>query len=283
MAAMQKVEEFDMEGLKEYKKSLICGHCKRPPRPNTQFHRCVAGTKSCEKICCSSCKVFKDICHGTPLKFDAKLTKFVGLFKFYNCQYMKNGCQKELVAINLSDHEEICLFRDVACPKIDCNAEFVFNGIMDHYQRTHTDFKVKDDVLEFKGSREDLKKSVFILNCYGKPFFPQFFFNKKMENFLHFWVVGHGDQAEMNSFEMSVDFFLDGKPRISMKDYVRGLHDHYRGQPMMINEYHVTQYFDVESKEIKDQEFIELEMKIVNEKLDEIEKDLNESSGIEDN
>ena len=70
--------------------------------------------------------------------------------------------------------------------------------------------------------------------------------------FLLIWVIGHGDQAEMISFEMSIVFFLDGKPKISMKDYVRGLPDHYRGQPMMINEYHVTQYFDVESKEIKD-------------------------------
>ena len=136
------------------------------------------------------------------MKLDAKLTKFIGLFKFYNCTFMKNGCQKELDAQNLGVHEEICLFRDAACPKTDCNATFVFNEIMDHYQRTHTDFKVKDDVLEFKGSREDLKKSVFILNCYGKPFFPQFFFNKEMEKFLHFWVVGHGDQAEMNSFEV---------------------------------------------------------------------------------
>ena len=199
MAAMQKVEEFDLEGLKEFKKSLICAHCKRPPKPSTQFYRCVAGTKSCEKIWCSSCTVFKDICHGTQLKFDAKLTKFVGLFKFYNCQYMKNGCQKELVAIDLSDHEEICLFRDAACPKIDCNAEFVFNGIMDHYQRTHTDFKVKDDVLEFKGSLEELKKNNFILNIYGKPFFPQFYVNGSL---LHIWVVGHGNQDEISLFQV---------------------------------------------------------------------------------
>ena len=51
----------------------------------------------------------------------------------------------------------------------------------------------------------------------------------------------------------------------------------------MINVMNITQYYDVQSKKFKHQGFVELQLKIVNEKLDEIEKDLNESSGIEDN
>ena len=44
----------------------------------------------------------------------------------------------------------------------------------------------------------------------------------------------------------------------------------------------LTHYYDVQSKEFKDQEFIELQLKIVSEKLDEVAKDENVESGVED-
>ena len=46
----------------------------------------------------------------------------------------------------------------------------------------------------------------------------------------------------------------------------------------------LTQYFDVQSKEFKDQEFIEFEMKVTCPKLDEvaIAKNENVESGVED-
>ena len=205
MAAMQKVEEFDMEGLKELKKSLICDDCHRPPRPETKYFQCV--DQGCEKRKCDFCHKNFWKCHEKIVKFDSMSTKFAGLFKFYNCIYLKNGCQEELDAKSLKNHEEICLFRDITCPKLGCNAKIAFNGILDHYQSTHSDhLEIKDDVLEFNGTLEDLKKSTFILNSYGKPFFPQFYVNGKV---LHFWVVGHGERHGFSSFEVSsfhVDF-----------------------------------------------------------------------------
>ena len=199
MAAMQKVEEFDMEGLKELKKSLICDDCKRPPRPETKYFQCV--DHGCKKRKCDSCYKSFWKCHEKIVKIDSMSTKFAGLFKFYNCIYMKNGCQEELEAKDLNVHEEICLFRDVTCPKLDCNTKFAFNGILEHYESSHSnDLMIKDDVLEFNGTLEDLKKSTFVLNCYGKPFFPQFYVNG---NVLHFWVVGHGDRNEIGLFEVN--------------------------------------------------------------------------------
>ena len=44
----------------------------------------------------------------------------------------------------------------------------------------------------------------------------------------------------------------------------------------------LTQYYDVQSSEFKDQGYIELQMKIASEKLDEIAKDENVESGVED-
>ena len=201
MAAMQKVEEFDVEGLKKLRKSLICDNCKRPPRPGASLYTCF-GNLYCRKIRCNVCTpdIQNEMCHNYKFKYDEKLTAFVWLFKFHNCGYINNGCQEELEAKSLEAHEKVCLFRDVTCPKLDCNAKIAFNGIMDHFQSTHTDVEIKDDVLEFKGSLKDLKKNNFILNSYGKPFFPQFYVNGKL---LHFWVVGHGNQDEISSFEVN--------------------------------------------------------------------------------
>ena len=44
----------------------------------------------------------------------------------------------------------------------------------------------------------------------------------------------------------------------------------------------LTEYYDAKSNEFKNQEFIEFQMKVVSEKLDEIAKDENVESGVED-
>ena len=44
----------------------------------------------------------------------------------------------------------------------------------------------------------------------------------------------------------------------------------------------LTQYYDVKSKELKDQEFIQFEMKVTCPKLDEVAKNENVESGVED-
>ena len=51
---------------------------------------------------------------------------------------------------------------------------------------------------------------------------------------------------------------------------------------MMISEEKLTQYYDVQSKKFKNQEFIEFEMKVTCPKLDEAAKDENVESGVED-
>ena len=308
MASSSKVQKFDSEGLENLKKSLICYYCKRPPRPGKDIYvhdgNCHPEIVTCDDEDC----VDRACPDEVSQRLDPNLTKFASAIKLWNCSYQRYGCLEEIETKDLEAHEKTCLFREVSCPR--CQDEIPFHGIMDHFQEKHSkNLKIVDDVLEFKGTLHELTRSTFILNKYGKPFFLQFE-ETCMDDaeFLLIWVIGHGDQAEMISFEMSIVFFLDGKPKISMKDYVKELRlkdnvdDSYRAYPgifycdfeddnlyrgegnMMINVKNITQYFDVESKEFKDQEFIELQMKIVNEKLDEIEKNLNdESSGIEDN
>ena len=228
MAASQKVEEFDLKGLREFKKSLQCVCCKVTPRPGMRLFSSYIAKREEEEnpnVICHVCAY--DILHDDdyakeypglfPL-FDPTLTKFVSLIKLYDCVYLYNGCQEELEAKDLDAHEKICLLRGLTCPKFDCNKTTLFVKVLDHYQEKHPDFQMKDDVLEFKGSLEDLEKSTFILNCYGKPFFPQFIVE---ENVLHFWVVGHGNQDEINSFEVNY-LFLSQFQKFSNFDFVIG-------------------------------------------------------------
>ena len=100
---MQKIEEFDMEGLKGLKKSLICDDCEKPPRPKTKYFQCVE--IGCELKRCNTCHRGSSKCHGKVLKLDSFLTKFAVLFKSYNCAYSKNGCQEELEAKSLKAHD----------------------------------------------------------------------------------------------------------------------------------------------------------------------------------
>ena len=203
MAALQKVEKFD-----EFKKLLLCALCKTPPRPGSVIYSCTNRCAKCDYIECEKCAFLpgKSCRCGYRTSSDSILTKFVSFIKLYNCINLKHGCQEELEAKELETHEEICLFRKMICPKLDCNQEIAYHGILEHYQGSHPNFKMKEDVLEFKGSLEDLKKNSFILLCYGKrPFYPQFYVK---ENLLHFWVVGHGSQVKINSFEVRIRYLI---------------------------------------------------------------------------
>ena len=287
MASLQKVQEkFDSEALEDFGKSLICGRCKRPPRPGTKVY--VSGSECAKRChvylgksqifdCCSICE------DGHKFESNDALTKFVSLFKLYNYLYLKNGCQEELETNSLEAHERICLFRDVTCPKLDCNANFAFNGVLDHYQGVHSNAKTYDKVLEFKGNLEDLKKNNFVLNCYGKPFYPQFYVK---EYVLHCWIIGHGDKVEINSFKANLKIYIEGRSLL-LQDFVKSIDIDKNlltsGQDgMAIPVKILTEYYDAQSNEFKNQEFIELQMKVVSEKMDEIAKDENVESGVED-
>ena len=140
--------------------------------------------------------------------------------------------------------------------------------------------------LVFKGTIEQLKSSVFILNCYGKPFFPQFrLFRRRC---LQVVVIGYGEMEETNPFEASISFFYNGKWNPNAKDIVfpMGMDKKYfiseaLGLPFNIVTLQRSCY-DVQLKEYKFQEEIEFEMRIICEKLDEVAKDKNVESGVEE-
>ena len=283
MAASRKVEEFDLEALKKLKMSLFCAICKKPPRPGKELYTC----HTCEDIRCNihrnQCKHGKN--SGKATKIDPHLAKFVESIKHYNCLYFKNGCLMEFEVKDLEAHEKTCFLRDVDCPMILCNDKIPFNGIVDHYQEKHPNLTMIGNVLEFKGSLEDLKKKCFILKCHGRLFYPQFHV-RTSSNVLRIWVLGYGDQTEINSFEVTVKFWINGRTTFA-HDFVMPI-----DSPKIANLIgeecltfpikRIAQYYDVQSNEFKDQEYVEFEMKVTSPKLDEIAKDEHIESGVED-
>ena len=148
----------------------------------------------------------------------------------------------------------------------------------------HSGLETKNDTLDFNGTVQQLSDKTFILNSYGKPFFPQFHING---NTLHFWVVGHCDEVEANMFEASISFFYNGKWNRALMDNVKPID--MDKQSLKNGEFGLifplktlTQYFDHQAKVRKNHDMIEFELKIVCEKLDEIAKDENVESGVED-
>ena len=86
---------------------------------------------------------------------------------------------------------------------------------------------------------------------------------------------------------MTVKFWINGRTTM-VQDYVKPISfgdtryyyisDYTMGIPLK----NLTHYYDVQSKEFKSQEFIELEMKVTCPKLDEVAKNENVESGVED-
>ena len=217
-------------------------------------------------------------------KRDKNLEKYVSLYKFHPCIYRSNGCNDEFEVKDLENHEKRCLLRPITCPSQACSAKFPFNGILEHYKYKHPKFEFKEDFLEFVGNIETLKNSTFVLNSYGKRFFPQFVVNGK---WLYVWVIGHGDKVEMSKFNVVLQFDYGNGLLNTLTDIVKHIDEksgaiHHGEFGMALSIARLTQSFDHETLEYKKFGDIQLTLQIVCEKLDEVAKDENVESGVED-
>ena len=215
---------------------------------------------------------------------DKNVENYVSFFKNHPCSYIVNGCNENFGGDELKVHEKSCLFRTITCPSQACSLRFSFNGILEHYQDKHSKFESREEILKFEGTIETLKNSTFILNSYGKPFFPQFVVNGK---WLYVWVIGHGDIVEMSKFIAVLEFDYGNELSSTLTEIVKHI-DVKSGAidsgefGMALSIARLTQSFDHETLEYKKSEDIQFTLKIVCEKLDEVAKDENVESGVED-
>ena len=168
MSDVKGVQDIDLRGIRNFKKSLVCSKCTRFPRPGVKVYAC----SNCNAIACATCIAAEwilkcRVCFGhrgffgeKTFTMDPKITKFISFFKFHPCINIQNGCNDEFDAKVLEDHEKYCLFRNVTCPDKNCSASIVFNNILDHYKTAHPKVESKDEVLRFKGTIEQLETSI---------------------------------------------------------------------------------------------------------------------------
>ena len=316
-----EIIRLEMESLKELKKNLICSYCETfSIHQGTTIYSCpqclltfCEGCKETLEGFCNSCKQDTETyyrsnngcrwcitCYNkytcpqkVPLVVDRGSTMMRRLLKYFPCKFANNGCKEEPKIIELSTHERICPFRRVTCPYEDCKQVCAFNDftnvIEKHFITKHMKEKdviyKNDKVLSYKNSIESLKNdAIFFMKTYDRSFFPQFYVK---ENQLHFWVVGSGDRIESECYEVSIAFCINGKWGKPYHDVVQCVDidknffkSGKRGLIFPIEK--LTEYLDEKTSEYKHQENVEFQLKIVCEKLEEVAKDENVESGVED-
>ena len=133
--------------------------------------------------------------------------------------------------------------------------------------------------LNFEGTKEELFDQFFCLNAYDRQFFPQF---KEVNNCLVVRTLILGLQEEAIPFKVSVTFFLENGENFKIEDKVFPIttgKDTILETSMNCHLKRLTEYYDANKREHKNQSKIDFTLKIISPKLDEIAKDQRVESG----
>ena len=203
----------------------------------------------------------------------SKLVKPPEPEKSFHCSYSENGCKKEFLAQKA--HERSCNYQNVCCPSMNCKESVIFEDIIVHLDQAHKIEKVNDE-WNFEGTDDELVKVVCCLTStsYFEQFFPQMYIK---DNHLYFKVImlGHHQENVIN-FRACFTFFQDNGQQFSREDFVYPITEKDEKYPFSCESLKkLTQYYDLKSMELKQQEKIHFTLKITNAKLDMIAKDKN--------
>ena len=264
------------------------GACGKIPKPGDKIFSCSICTSFTNDngsgYRCETCFATKNAGHyhfskaKKALVFDLILTKLVSehftppydesqKLDFF-CSNSKNGCQEEF--LTQKAHEKSCIYQEVSCPSVNCKEVTIFKDVDGHMEQSHNLLKVNKE-WNFDGTEQDLNEIICCMSTYDQKFFPQVFVKDKN---LYFKVIILNHEVNTISFDVTMTFFLENGKNISMKDSVFPVTQNDKEQDFsIVSLKKVTEYFDTNSMERKCQPKIEFCLEIVNEKLDEIDKD----------
>ena len=138
---------------------------------------------------------------------------------------------------------------------------------------------IENKELNFEGTKEELFDRFFCLNAYDRQFFPQF---KEVNNCLVVRTLILGLQEEAIPFKVAITFFLENGENFEIKDKVFPI---TKGKDTILETSinchlkRLTEYYDANTREHKNQSKIDFTLKITSPKLDEIAKDQCVESG----
>ena len=139
--------------------------------------------------------------------------------------------------------------------------------------------KTANKELNFEGTKEELFDRFFCLNAYDHQFFPQF---KEVNNCLVVRTLILGLQEEAIPFKVAIIFFLENGENFEIKDKVFPI---TKGKDTILETSinchlkRLTEYYDANTREYKNQPKIDFTLNITSPKLDEIAKDQRVESG----
>ena len=152
---VKKLIEFSVKKnlVLKVKEKLRCHHCKTPKNPlSVQMYRCAS--PKCNRRFCEECAVFEldEICPFPSVKRnkDHNLiedTESADLFWELWCElpdfctFETYGCQEVLMRDVMKKHERECLYRNINCPDIDCDAIVNYMNLNDHFRQEHDECK----------------------------------------------------------------------------------------------------------------------------------------------
>ena len=135
------------------------------------------------------------------------------------------------------------------------------------------------EVWDFEGTMEDLLMSFCCLNAYNHQFYPQFQYDENNDNFIAFRTVMLGFQEDTIPFQVTVTFYQENDKKITTTEEIvypitKPVDDTFFETSTNWNLKKLTEYYDIETREVKTQSKIMFRMKIFSPKLDGIAKDM---------
>ena len=273
-------------------KDLECYDCDKLPNPGDKIYSCTFAENpdpdvdenldendldDYARYLCEKC--FKDdpFCIDVGdsklyYQFDPLLTKLFARMNHFQCNFSGNGCQEEFHAQKA--HEKACIYQKVECPTMNCEEVVIFKDVDVHLDQEHKMEKVNKE-WNFEGTKEELLEVMCCLSSYDRQFYPQFYVKG---NRLYFKIIMLGTKESAISFKVYLTFFHENGFRFTIEDQVYPITENDKEQDFLIVKLKkVVEYFDVKTFEYKKQAKIQFDLKVVNEKLDEIAKDKKNS------
>lgn len=295
------VDDIRLDQIRKLKSLLICKQCNRLPRPGVDLYRCSSPQKCVLCIdCirhynnqrknpgCLSCPFnvaygyYGEHGSGYSAIKDVIITSFASVYNHHFCKFTLNGCKEELHVKDLKRHEDACIYQKVPCPLLHCKEDVIFNDVQLHIQMNHST-REYDQVVKFSDEPKNLDfQSV---TAYNHQFYVQFNITEK-----HLYVrpIMLGHLEENLHFKMAIDFELEDEKHMKMQTNVYPIKMNTKTTLDVSDKFTVvslndlTEFYDYKVKEFKNSKKVSFTLKIINSKLDEIARDADVESGVED-
>ena len=313
--------ETKKEQYQKLKESLRCHLCKRLPRPHTKVFKCSENLPICESCfdgmekCCHC--IFGDRDLFTKRQYDPELrrddyyrercdryhdfryaeckgvqecksmrrcnlTENLILDLPVECKNTRFGCDQILPIEKYSDHEKICIFRQVYCAEFGCLEKVGYLDYLEHFEKIHPNNSEKNfqESVELPINFENLLTQRFILPTKLSTLNRTFFDVVTVKNgFIYCWIYALDDEIQTKHFRVEAKIKGNDGYQINFNLGVNSMNSNM--DDILKSEENVFCFSLKAAKNFVNDGILDFSLKIRN--LKEEAKDKDVESGISDN